>query len=58
MSQTVGAADDVQVVLDEPDRVAAVHQGVEQPDDVTDILRMEAVRGLVDDEYLPFLPQI
>ena len=40
-------------MLDEPDRVAAVHEAVEQADDVTDVLRMKAVRGLVDDEYLP-----
>ena len=56
--EVVGAADDVQVVFDEPDGVAAVHQGVEQAEDVPDVLRVEAVGGFVDDEDLPLHAQV
>ena len=56
--EVVGAADDVQVVFDEPDGVAAVHQGVEQAEDVPDVLRVEAVGGFIDDEDLPLHAQV
>ena len=47
----VGSLDDVGVVLDDIDGVAHVDHLFEQVDEVAHVLEVEAVGGLVDDEY-------
>ena len=44
----VGAGDDVEVVLDHDDRVAAVDEAAQHGDQAVDVLAVEAGRGLVE----------
>ena len=49
VDQMVGDLDDVEVVLDDDDRVAAVHEFVEHLQQQADVLEMESRRGFVED---------
>ena len=45
----VGALDDVEVVLDDDDRVALVDQALEHAEELADVLEVQAGRRLVED---------
>ena len=54
----VGAFDDVHVVLDDHDRVAALDQGVEGRQQFRDVVEMQSRRGFVEDEHHAALRRI
>ena len=48
----VGGFDDVKVVLDHQQRVAGIHESLEDGEEILDIREMEPGGGLVEDEEL------
>ena len=50
LDDVVGGSDDVRVVLDDDDGVAAVEEGAEGGEEFLDVVEVEAGGGLVEDE--------
>ena len=50
LDDVVGGSDDVRVVLDDDDGVAAVEEGTEGGEEFLDVVEVEAGGGLVEDE--------